>query len=188
MLEEDGGLVTAECREPASSDRLPVHRSESPTGYSSAGCSPAEPASASPVTENTSSIPIRRGNQMRCSSRRRPALGCGARARRIRRQPECHLYFARPVSFLSCADMTFVLDGWLAVVFGFSAPSLASSSVSFPADSLTASGCPYNGPTGDGGVALYCAGDIHGSVVFPAGDGTHQLNIVARGDLVYGMY
>ena len=26
------------------------HRSESPTGYSLAGCSPAEPASASPVT------------------------------------------------------------------------------------------------------------------------------------------
>src|SRR5205823_7563484 len=98
-------LGNPECREPASSDRLPVHRSESPTGYSSAVCSPAEPASASPVTENTSSIPIRRGNQMRCSSRRRPALGCGARARRIRRQPECHLYFARPVSFLSCADI-----------------------------------------------------------------------------------
>jgi hypothetical protein len=28
-----------------------VHRSESPTGYSSAGCSPAEPASASPVAD-----------------------------------------------------------------------------------------------------------------------------------------
>src|SRR5437660_11460414 len=38
-------------REPASSDRLPVHRSEYPTAYSSAGCSPAEPASASPVTD-----------------------------------------------------------------------------------------------------------------------------------------
>ena len=38
-------------REPAGSDRLPVHRSESPTGYSSAGCSPAEPASASPVSD-----------------------------------------------------------------------------------------------------------------------------------------
>jgi hypothetical protein len=46
----------------------PVHRSESPTGYSSAGCSPAEPASASPVTDNSSSIPIRRDNQMRCST------------------------------------------------------------------------------------------------------------------------
>ena len=45
----------------------PVHRSESPTGYSSAGCSPAEPASASPVTDNSSSIPIQRVNQMRCS-------------------------------------------------------------------------------------------------------------------------
>jgi hypothetical protein len=36
-------------REPASSARFPAHRSESPTGYSSVGCSPAEPASASPV-------------------------------------------------------------------------------------------------------------------------------------------
>ena len=30
------------------------HRSESPTGYSSTGCSPAEPASASPVTDDRS--------------------------------------------------------------------------------------------------------------------------------------
>jgi hypothetical protein len=30
---------------------LPVRRSEAPTGYSSAGCSPAELASASPVTD-----------------------------------------------------------------------------------------------------------------------------------------
>ena len=44
-------------REPTSFDRLPVHRSESPTGFSSAGCSPAKPASASPVTDNSSSIP-----------------------------------------------------------------------------------------------------------------------------------
>ena len=35
-------------REPAGSDRLPSYRSESPTGYSSTGSSPAEPASASP--------------------------------------------------------------------------------------------------------------------------------------------
>jgi hypothetical protein len=61
-------VATVEWREPASSDRLPVHRSESPTGYSSAGCSPAEPASASPVTDNSSSIPIPRGNQMRRST------------------------------------------------------------------------------------------------------------------------
>jgi hypothetical protein len=45
MLGGDGGFATARWREPASSDRLPSHRSESPTGYSSAGCSPAEPAS-----------------------------------------------------------------------------------------------------------------------------------------------
>ena len=82
----------------------------------------------------------------------------------------------------------FVLAAWVAAMTGFSAPSFASSSVSFPADSLAISGCPYNGPTGDGGVALYCAGDIHGSVVFPAGNGSYQINIVARGDLVYGMF
>src|ERR1700732_589850 len=35
----------------------PIHRSESPTGYSSAGCSPAEPASASPVADNSTSNP-----------------------------------------------------------------------------------------------------------------------------------
>jgi hypothetical protein len=65
MACEDRGLATAEWREPTSSDRLPIHRSESPTGYSAAGCSPSEPASASPVTDNSSSIPIQRGNQMR---------------------------------------------------------------------------------------------------------------------------
>jgi DDE superfamily endonuclease len=43
-------------RQPAGFDRLPVHRSESPTGYSSVGCSPAEPASASPGIDNHSSI------------------------------------------------------------------------------------------------------------------------------------
>ena len=56
-LAEDGGSATAEWPEPASSDRLPIHRSESPTGYSSAGCSPAEPASASPVADNNTSNP-----------------------------------------------------------------------------------------------------------------------------------
>jgi hypothetical protein len=88
MLVEMVGLATAGCREPASSARLPVHRSESPTGYSSAGCSPAEPASASPVSDNSSSIPIRRGNQMRCSTSLQgcssgpcPAFGCGAVSR-----------------------------------------------------------------------------------------------------------
>jgi hypothetical protein len=55
---EDGGSAIVKWWEPASSDRLPVYRSESPTGYSSAGCSPAEPASASPVTDNSNSIPI----------------------------------------------------------------------------------------------------------------------------------
>ena len=53
----DGGSATAEWREPTRSDQLPIHRSESPTGYSSAGCSPAEPASASPVADNNTSNP-----------------------------------------------------------------------------------------------------------------------------------
>ncbi len=87
----------------------PGHRSESPTGYSSAGCSPAEPASASPVTDNSSSIPIRRGNQMRRSTSLqgyRPAFGCDALSRRSCLPPTgCHLYFAHRVTFLSCADM-----------------------------------------------------------------------------------
>jgi hypothetical protein len=93
MLEEMVPWQTAECREPASSDRLPVHRSESPTGYSSAGCSPAEPASASPATDNSSSIPIRRLALMPC------------RAGRLCRQWGCHLYFAHRVTFVSCADI-----------------------------------------------------------------------------------
>jgi hypothetical protein len=65
MLENRGadGWATVECREPAGSDRLPVHRSESPTGYSSTGCSPAEPASASPVTNKLAAPdPARQSN------------------------------------------------------------------------------------------------------------------------------
>jgi hypothetical protein len=86
----DDGLATAEWREPTRSDRLPVHRSESPTGYASAGCSPAEPASASPVTANISAIPIRCVAVLQC------------RAGRVRRQggvisilhAGCHFYLA----------------------------------------------------------------------------------------------
>jgi hypothetical protein len=101
-------VVKAECQEPAASDRLPVHRSESPTGYSSAGCSPAEPASASPVTDNSSSIPIRRGNQMRRSTSLqgcRPACRCNALSHWSCPPPtECHLYFAHRVTFLASTD------------------------------------------------------------------------------------
>src|ERR1700722_15197914 len=70
----DADSAFAECRKPTSCDRLPVHRSESPTGYSSAGCSPAEPASASPVTVNSSSIAIRRGNQIAAQPHCREAV------------------------------------------------------------------------------------------------------------------
>jgi hypothetical protein len=102
MARGSGGSATADWREPASSGRLPIHRSESPTGYSSAGCSPVEPASASPVTVNSSSIAIRRGNQIAAQPHCRDAVQVALR--RVRRQRECHLYFARRVSFLTCAD------------------------------------------------------------------------------------
>ena len=99
----DDGLATAKWREPTRSDRLPVHRSESPTGYSSAGCSPAEPASASPVTDivvqSRSSAAIKCAAQLPC----RDAVQVAPP--RARRERECHLYFARRVTFLSCADI-----------------------------------------------------------------------------------
>ena len=104
-------MAHREHREPASRGRPPALRSESPTGYSSAGCSPAEPASALPVTDHCSSISSREGikcaAQPHCkdAARPRPHLALmPCRARCIRRQRQCHLYFARPVSFLSCAD------------------------------------------------------------------------------------
>jgi hypothetical protein len=58
-------------------------------------------------SDDTSSVPIRRGNQKRrstslqgCSSAPRPRLALmPRRARRVRRHQECHLYFARRVSF-----------------------------------------------------------------------------------------
>ena len=42
----DAGWQSPSGGEPAGSDRLPVHRSESSAGYCLTGCSPAEPASA----------------------------------------------------------------------------------------------------------------------------------------------
>jgi len=102
MLEEMMAWQPPSWREPTRSDRLPVHRSESPTGYSSAGCSPAEPASASPVTDivvqSRSSAAIKCAAQLPC----RDAVQVAPP--RARRERECHLYFARRVTFLSCAD------------------------------------------------------------------------------------
>ena len=82
----------------------------------------------------------------------------------------------------------FMLAAALAIMIGYSGAASASSSLSVSADSLSVSGCPYNGPVGNGVVALYCAGDIHGSLAFPSGSGTYQISIVARGDLVAGMF
>jgi len=59
----------AEWREPPVAIGSRPHRSESPTGYSSTGCSPAEPASASPVTDDHS----RSGPSSKCA-----ALLCAA--------------------------------------------------------------------------------------------------------------
>ncbi|HJU17742.1 MAG TPA: carbohydrate-binding domain-containing protein [Stellaceae bacterium] len=81
----------------------------------------------------------------------------------------------------------FALAAALAAVIGFSAASSAAS-VAITADSLSVSGCSANRPIGGGVVALYCAGDIHGSVDFPpAGDGTYQISVVARGELGFGV-
>jgi hypothetical protein len=49
---------------------LQVRRNESPTGYSSAGCSPAKPASASPVTDHRGSIPMQRLAVIQCRAGR----------------------------------------------------------------------------------------------------------------------
>jgi len=65
---------------------------------------PAEPASALPVPTISSSIPIpaRQSNAL-------PQLPCRDAVQvappRARRERECHLYFARRVTFLSCADI-----------------------------------------------------------------------------------
>jgi hypothetical protein len=89
MLEDMVAWLAAEWREPASFDRFPsIGVSLQPA----IPRSPAEPASASPVTDNSSSIPIQRGNQMRFSTSLNPP------------PRGCHLYFARRVTFLSCAD------------------------------------------------------------------------------------
>src|SRR6516225_4439843 len=130
-------LAEIVARQPPSGGSRPVSIGSRSIGVSlqpansSAGCSPAEPASASPVTDNSSSIPIRRGNQMRCST---SLQGCSqssvtclgeptygsirmsfALAQRlvvmpspliVSAEPECHLYFARRVTFLSCADIS----------------------------------------------------------------------------------
>ena len=108
-------LAIAEWREPASSDRLPVYRSESPTGYSLTGCSPAEPVSASPVADPNNPSLFRRS--IKCAARShgngadQPAVSLDRTQHRGNADaigsaaPECHFYFARPVPFLSCADI-----------------------------------------------------------------------------------
>ena len=71
---------------------------------------------------------------------------------------------------------------------GYYSVSMATSAGSISAGSLNVTGCSANGLTGDGSVALYCPGEVYGSVAFPSGNGTYQISIVARGDLVPGKY
>jgi uncharacterized protein YkwD len=76
---------------------------------------------------------------------------------------------------------------WLITMSAISG-SPSAASVAITADSLTIGGCSTNRAIGGGAVGLYCAGDIHGSVDFPAsGGGGYQIGIVARGDIGWGV-
>ena len=103
MLEETGTW------QPPSGGSRPV-----PIGSRSIGVS-LQPAIPRRVAPQQSPLPLHRsptivahsrssqpGNQMRCSTSLRGRTT--GRARPAGYQQECHLYFARRVSFLSCAD------------------------------------------------------------------------------------
>ena len=99
----DAGLATAEWREPTRSDRLPVHRSEFSNRLFLGGLLPSRARFRFTGHRHSSSIPTSAAIQMRCST---PLRRCSpSRAPRARRERECHLYFARRVTFLSCADI-----------------------------------------------------------------------------------
>src|SRR5262249_54007389 len=53
--------------------------------------------------------------------------------------------------------------------------------------SLAVTGCVYNGPIGQGAVALYCNGSIYGTINFPPANGNYQISLSARADLVPGL-
>jgi hypothetical protein len=67
------------------------------------------------------------------------------------------------------------------------AKSEPSVQLTLSADSLTANGCVYNRPIGQGVVALDCNGSIYGTVNFPPGNGSYQISITAAADLVPGL-
>jgi hypothetical protein len=67
------------------------------------------------------------------------------------------------------------------------AKSDISAPVTVPAASLAVTGCVYNGPIGQGIVALYCNGSIYGTVNFPPANGNYQISLTARADLVPGL-
>jgi uncharacterized protein YkwD len=81
----------------------------------------------------------------------------------------------------------FALAAWLIAMSAINV-SPSGAAVAITADSLTIGGCSTNRAIGDGAVGLYCAGDIHGSIDFPAsGDGGYHIGIVARGDIGWGV-
>jgi hypothetical protein len=79
----------------------------------------------------------------------------------------------------------FALAAWLITMSAISG-SPSAASVAITADSLTIGGCSTNRTIGGGAVGLYCAGDIHGSVDFPAG-GDYQIGVVAGGVAGWGV-
>ena len=113
----DGGLATAEWREPASFDRLP-----------SIGVS-LQPAILRRVAPQQSPLPLHQSPTTVAQSRPSEAIKCAAQlhcwdAVQValavpRHQRECHLYFARPVTFLSCADISCVHHLEMALVLPF---------------------------------------------------------------------
>ena len=101
MARRSGGSATAEWREPASFNRLP-----------SIGVS-LQPAIPRRVAPQQSPLPLHRSPSTIAQSRSAEATkslfnrtaGMQSTSRySCPRQRGCHLYFARPVTFLSCAD------------------------------------------------------------------------------------
>jgi uncharacterized protein YkwD len=78
------------------------------------------------------------------------------------------------------------LAAWLIAMVAISGAASAAS-VAIAANSLTIGGCSSNQAIGGGAVALYCAGDIHGSINFPPSENSsYQISMVAEGTSARG--
>jgi hypothetical protein len=87
---------------------LPLHQSPTIVAQSRSGeatkCA-AQPHCEDAVRPRLHARVSQHTGQFRMSLALVQRLVASRRAHRLRRQWECHLYFARPVTFLSCADM-----------------------------------------------------------------------------------